>query len=219
MTGSPLEWLVGGRVVSHFSRTAMFSRRAVLLASNIQIQRIAGSCTYPLMHHTRCHWRLMTFTLSDTGVTFTSRTYFFYRMKFFLNIRIPHFETSKDPLEALWTRIYSVVFQFVNGWFFDFVHFNTMWIWIPILFMNPFKWHSVEHFPPRITLRVSAESLSQALSYHEIEIGPVLRDIRSHTWYIITVRASGTPHGLRPAPKRSALELALRSRVDRSRPG
>lgn len=45
MAGSPLEWLVGGRVVSHFSLvTSMFSRRAVPPpASSIQTQRAVGS--------------------------------------------------------------------------------------------------------------------------------------------------------------------------------
>lgn len=81
MAGSPLEWLVGGRVVSHFSRTAMFSGRAVPHASSIQMQRIVGSSTYSLIHHTRCHQRPVTSTPSDTGAIFTARTYLSYRVK------------------------------------------------------------------------------------------------------------------------------------------
>lgn len=53
MAGSPLEWLVGGWVVSHFSRAAMFSRWAVSPTSSIQIRRTVGSFTYPLVNHSR----------------------------------------------------------------------------------------------------------------------------------------------------------------------
>lgn len=53
MAGSPLEWLVGGWVVSHFSRMAMFSRWAVSPSSSIQIRRTVGGFTYPLVNHSR----------------------------------------------------------------------------------------------------------------------------------------------------------------------
>lgn len=164
----------------------------------------------------------MTSTLY-TGVTYVAHVSLVQNerqksMKFLFNIRKRFIEIFKDPLEALNESVSSNL----NSSTADLLISSTLLFWNLRLFMNPFEWHSVDHFPPKVTSRdrwnhsvkhdlITKSRLAQSYAtfIHTLDVSQS---------FVHQARLTGR-NQLRNAPKRSALELALRSHVDRSRPG